>query len=124
MQRVAFELFEQQQFVELRLYGEISGAAEPGDHWYGRMASIGRLLVDAAGVDAITADVMWMASVVNQARAAGPFWVAVYAPADVVFGVFRQVAAYRSDPAPTVDFFRDRGAAVAWLLARDGIPCA
>lgn len=121
---MAFELFEQPGFVELRLFGEISGAAEPGDEWYARIARAGRLLVDAADVNAITADVMWMAGVVNKARAAGPFWIAVFAPADVVFGVLRQVAAYRADPAPTFDFFREREAAVAWLVAREEIPCA
>ena len=121
---MAFEFSEHQEFVELHLFGEITGAAEPGDEWYGRIARHGRLLVDAADVNAIAADVMWMAGIVDKARAAGPFWVAVYAPADVVFGVFRQVAAYRSDPAPTVDFFREREAAVAWLLSRDEIPAA
>jgi hypothetical protein len=61
-----------------------------------------------------------MAGIVNKAQQAGPFWTAVYAPGDVVFGVFRQVAAYRADPATTVDFFRERETAEAWLLAREG----
>ncbi|MCL4242896.1 MAG: hypothetical protein KJ048_16215 [Dehalococcoidia bacterium] len=121
---MAFEFFERTRFVELRLFGEVSGATEPPDEWLARVAELQRLLIDGSEVSAITADVFWMAGVVNKARAYGPFWTAVFAPSDVVFGVLRQVSAYRADPAPTVDFFRERDAAEAWLNSREGFPAA
>jgi hypothetical protein len=121
---MAFEFLERTRFVEFRLFGEVSGATEPPDEWLARIAAVRRLLIDASGVSAITADILWMAGVVDKARTHGPFWTAVFAPSDVVFGVLRQVSAYRADPAPTVDFFREREAAEAWLTSREGFPAA
>jgi hypothetical protein len=121
---MAFQFLERTAFVELRLFGDVSGATEPPDEWLRKIADVRRLLVDASGVSAITADVLWMAGVVNKALEAGPFWTAVFAPSDLVFGVLRQVSAYRADPSPTVDFFREREAAEAWLLSREDFPAA
>jgi hypothetical protein len=121
---MAFQFIERPEFVELRMFGEISGAAEPPDEWLRKIAEFRRLLIDASGVSAITADILWMAGVVDKARAYGPFWTAVFAPSDLVFGVLRQVSAYRADPSPTVDFFREREAAEAWLLSREDFPAA
>lgn len=121
---MAFEFIERTAFIELRLFGDVSGANEPPSEWLGRIAEVRRLLIDASEVSAITADILWMAGVVNKALARGTFWTAVYAPSDVVFGVLRQVSAYRADPAPTVDFFRERAAAEEWLLSREDFPAA
>lgn len=121
---MAFQFLERPLFVEFRLFGDVSGATEPPDEWLARIAAVRRLLIDAAEVSAISADILWMAGVVNKAREAGPFWTAVYAPSDMVFGVLRQVSAYRADPSPTVNFFRERGAAEAWLLSREDFPAA
>jgi hypothetical protein len=121
---MAFQFLEWPPFIELRLFGDVSGATEPPDEWLRKIADARRLLIDASGVSAITADVLWMAGVVNKARAAGPFWTAVIAPSDLVFGVLRQVSAYRADPSATVDFFREREAAEEWLLSREDFPAA
>lgn len=121
---MAFQFLDRPAFVELRLFGDVSGSTEPPAEWLLKIAEFRRLLVDASEVSAITADVFWMASVVNKARAAGPFWTAVFAPSDLVFGVLRQVSAYRADPSPTVDFFRERTAAEEWLLSREDFPAA
>ncbi|MBE0608916.1 MAG: hypothetical protein IH609_06025 [Dehalococcoidia bacterium] len=121
---MAFQFIERTAFVELRLFGDVSGVTEPPDEWLRKIADFRRLLIDASEVSAITADVLWMAGVVNKAHGAGPFWTAVFAPSDLVFGVLRQVSAYRADPSPTVDFFRERDAAEEWLLSREDFPAA
>lgn len=121
---MAFQFLERTAFVELRLFGDVSGATEPPDEWLQKIADVRRLLIDASEVAAITADILWMAGIVNNARDRGPFWTAVFAPSDLVFGVLRQVSAYRADPSPTVEFFRERDAAEAWLLSRENIPAA
>lgn len=121
---MAFQFLDQKDFIEMRLFGEISGASEPEPEWIERVSARGRLLIDASEVSAITADVLWMAGVVNRARAFGPFWTAVFAPGDLVFGVLRQVSAYRTPDAQDVDFFRERAAAEEWLRSREGLPAA
>jgi hypothetical protein len=121
---MAFQFLDQQEFIEMRMYGEVSGPAEPEREWIERICARGRLLIDASEVAAITADVLWMAGVVNRARAVGPFWTAVFAPGDLVFGVLRQVAAYRTLDAQDVNFFRERQAAEDWLRSREGLPAA
>ncbi len=121
---MAFQFLDQQDFIEMRLFGEISGAREPEVEWLERLSARGRLLIDASEVAAITADVLWMAGVVNRARSFGPFWTAIFAPGDLVFGVLRQVSAYRAHDAQDVNFFREREAAEEWLRSREGLPAA
>ncbi|GMV86462.1 MAG: hypothetical protein AMXMBFR80_23170 [Dehalococcoidia bacterium] len=121
---MAFQFLDHREFIEMRLYGDISGASEPAIDWLDRVSACGRLLIDASDVAAITADVLWMAAVVDRARASGPFWTAVFAPSDLVFGVLRQVSAYRRHDAQDVNFFRERTAAEDWLRSREGLPAA
>jgi hypothetical protein len=84
---MAFQFLDQKDFIEMRLFGEISGASEPEAEWIERVSSRGRLLIDASEVSAITADVLWTAGVVNRARASGPFGTAVFALDELVFGL-------------------------------------
>lgn len=115
---MAFEVIEREGYVELRLHGVMDGSLAPAPELLQRLSEMGRLLVNAAEVEWVTADVMWMVSVVNKALAAGSFRSAVVAENDVVFGTLRQVAAYRDDTpaAQGVEFFRERDEAVRWLL--------
>jgi hypothetical protein len=116
---MAFELLERGSYVEFRLFGVVDGASTPDPELLQRFADVGRVLVNATDVESITADVMWMASIVSRALAVGSFRTAVHAEDDVVFGVLRQVSVYRGESPPEagVGFFRNRAEALSWLLA-------
>ncbi len=114
-----YEVLEHTGFLELRLFGVVDGQSSPETTTLQQFADSGKLLVDTADVQSLTADVMWMASVVQRAFTYGPFKTAVVSNDDIVFGTLRQVSSYRG-PSPegtTVAFFRDRSEALSWLLA-------
>jgi hypothetical protein len=115
-----FELLEREGFLEFRMYGIVSGSQPPEDAEISRFASVGKVLVDTQGVETVTADIMWMASVVQHAFSYGPFRAAVLAGDDIVFGTLRQVSSYRGEtPAGSdIEFFRKREEALSWLLQR------
>lgn len=115
---MAYQMLDHGQYIEFRLHGLVLGVDLPGGEWYRRIVECGRLLLDAADVERVEADIIWMAGFARSVQLLGPFRTAVVAPSPVVFGTFRQALAYRGDlphPAP-VEFFRAREPAVAWLL--------
>ena len=115
---MAFEFLDRDGYLELRLFGVLDGSSVRDEFPLAPVATTDRLLVDTAGVTDVTADVMWLATLVRQGLAQGPLRAAVVAGDDVIFGTLRQVNAYGGEPPPgtTVEFFRDRGEAVRWLL--------
>lgn len=121
-----YQFADHQRYIEFRLYGIVEGRDLPGNGWIDRVIGNGRLLLDASEVEAVTADVLVLADFVRSVQLRGPFRTAVVAPSPLVFGIFRQVFAYRGElphPAP-VEFFRARDPAVAWLLGLREAPGA
>lgn len=115
---MAYQLFDHGSCVELRLYDLVLGVDLPPDDWYDHVVRVGRLLLDASGVTDIRADTLWLAAFVRSVQSRGTFRTAVVAPSPLVFGIFRQVLAYRGDlphDAP-VEFFQSREEALAWLI--------
>ncbi len=115
---MAFEFLDRDGFLELRMFGVMDGSSVKGERPLAPLATVERLLVNTTDVTGITADVMWLASLVQQETGEGPSRTAVVAANDVIFGVLRQVSAYRGErpPGTSVEFFREYDDAVRWLL--------
>lgn len=115
---MAFEFLDRDGYLELRMYGVVDGSTVRGDAPLAPLASAERVLVDTTDVTEVTADVMWLGSLVRQGFAQGPSRTALVASDDVIFGTFRQVQAYRGEvpDGARVEFFRTRDEAIRWLL--------
>lgn len=115
---MAFEFLDRDGYLELRMFGVVDGSTVHGEAPLAPLATVERVLVDTTDVTEVTADVMWLGSLVQQGFSVGPVRTAVVASDDVIYGTFRQVQAYRGEapPGTMVEFFRDRNEALRWLL--------